>query len=121
MRAVVLRGGRLEVRDTADPVPRGGELLLRTISTAICASDVHYMDHPDVDTSGLFVWDADRDVVMGHEFVGEVVGQAVGWATSRLGLIVGLVFVVLGQVVGIRAAATVQDVNRSLVDLGRFG
>jgi len=55
-------------------VPREGELLVKTISTAICASDVHYMDHPDPnDESGLFVWDSDRDVVMGHEFVGEVV------------------------------------------------
>ncbi len=79
MRAVVLRGGRLEVRETADPVPRAGELLLRTISTAICASDVHYMDHPDPeDRSGLFVWDEDRDVVMGHEFIGEVVGLGPG-------------------------------------------
>ena len=76
MRAVVLRGGRLEVRETPDPVPGPGELLVRTVSTAVCASDIHYMDHPDPDdTSGLFVWDADRDVVMGHEFVGEVVGH----------------------------------------------
>jgi threonine dehydrogenase-like Zn-dependent dehydrogenase len=74
MRAAVLRGGRLEVRETADPVPGANELLVRTVSTAICASDIHYMDHPDpADTSGLFVWDLERDVVMGHEFVGEVV------------------------------------------------
>ena len=34
------------------------------------------MDHPDPnDTSGMFVWDADRDVVMGHEFVGVVVAH----------------------------------------------
>ena len=39
MRAVVLRGGRLEVRETPDPVAGPGELLLRTLSTAICASD----------------------------------------------------------------------------------
>jgi len=79
MRAVVLRDGRLEVRETPDPVPGEGELLLRTVSTAICASDVHYMDHPDPDdTSGMFVWDADRDVVMGHEFVGEVVAHGPG-------------------------------------------
>ena len=37
MRAVVLRGGRLEVRETPDPVPGPGELLLRTVSTAVCA------------------------------------------------------------------------------------
>jgi threonine dehydrogenase-like Zn-dependent dehydrogenase len=79
MRAVVLRSGRLEVRETADPVPRTGELLVRTVSTAICASDIHYMDHPDPgDTSGMFVWDPDRDVVMGHEFVAEVIAHGPG-------------------------------------------
>ena len=79
MRALVLRGGRLEVGETPEPVPGPGELLLRTVSTAVCASDIHYMDHPDPnDTSGLFLWDADRDVVMGHEFVGEVVGHGAG-------------------------------------------
>jgi len=48
VRAVVLRGGRLEVRETEDPVPGPGELLLRRLSTAICASDVHFMDHPEL-------------------------------------------------------------------------
>jgi threonine dehydrogenase-like Zn-dependent dehydrogenase len=78
MRAVVLRGGRLEVRDTADPVPGPGELLIKTLSTAICASDVHYMDHPELvtnDGTGRFVYDENRDVVMGHEFIGEVVAH----------------------------------------------
>ncbi len=42
VRAVVLRGGELTVRETADPVPGQGDLLLKTLSTAICASDVHY-------------------------------------------------------------------------------
>ena len=81
MRAVVLRGGRLEVRDTADPVPGQGDLLLRTLSTAICASDVHFMDHPEAgidDPTGRSLYDADRDIVMGHEFVGEVVGHGPG-------------------------------------------
>lgn len=81
MRAVVLRGGRLEVRDTADPVPGQGDLLLRTLSTAICASDVHFMDHPEAgidDPTGRSLYDADRDIVMGHEFVGEVVAHGPG-------------------------------------------
>jgi threonine dehydrogenase-like Zn-dependent dehydrogenase len=47
MRAVVLRDGELQVRDTADPVPGPGQLLLRPLSAAICASDVHYMDYPN--------------------------------------------------------------------------
>ncbi|WP_099039255.1 zinc-binding dehydrogenase [Mycobacterium neglectum] len=81
MRAVVLRGGELEVRDTADPVPGQGDLLLKTLATAICASDVHFMDHPELaidDPTGRSLYDADRDIVMGHEFVGEVVGHGPG-------------------------------------------
>jgi threonine dehydrogenase-like Zn-dependent dehydrogenase len=77
VRAVVLRGGHLEVRETPDPVPGPGELLVKTLSTAICASDVHYLDHPEIvdDGTGRFVYDENRDIVMGHEFVGEVVGH----------------------------------------------
>jgi threonine dehydrogenase-like Zn-dependent dehydrogenase len=80
MRAVVLRDGRLEVRETADPVPGQGELLLRTLATAICASDVHFMDHHDAVPEGGagMVYDADRDLVLGHEFVGEVIGHGPG-------------------------------------------
>ncbi len=73
MRAAVLRGGRLEVRETADPVPGRGELLVKPLSAAICASDVHYMDHPN--SAPRFAWDSDRDTIMGHEFIGEVVGH----------------------------------------------
>ena len=81
MRAVVLRDGRLGVREIADPVPGPGELLLRTLSTAICASDVHFMDHPEMgvdDPTGRSLYDANRDIVLGHEFVGEVVGHGPG-------------------------------------------
>jgi threonine dehydrogenase-like Zn-dependent dehydrogenase len=83
MRAVVLRDGRLDVREIADPLPGTGELLLRTLSTAICASDVHFMDHPEMgvnDPTGRSLYDPDRDIVLGHEFVGEVVGYGPGCA-----------------------------------------
>jgi len=73
MRAVVLRDNKLQVRETDDPVAGPGELLIRPLSAALCASDVHYMDHPN--SAPRFVWDADRDTIMGHEFVGEVVGH----------------------------------------------
>ena len=56
MRAVVLRDGKLDVRETADPVPGPGELLIKPLSAAICASDVHYMDHPN--SAPRFVWDS---------------------------------------------------------------
>lgn len=73
MRAVILRDNALEVRETPDPVPGPGELLIKPLAAAICASDVHYMDHPG--SASRFVWDASRDTVMGHEFVGEVVAH----------------------------------------------
>ncbi len=85
MRAVVLRDGRLGVREIDDPVPGPGELLLRTLSTAICASDVHFMDHPEMgidDPTGRSLYDADRDIVLGHEFVGEVIGHGTDCTTE---------------------------------------
>jgi threonine dehydrogenase-like Zn-dependent dehydrogenase len=85
----VLRDGRLDVREIADPVPGRGHLLIRTVATAICASDVHYMDHPEIaagDETGMFGYDPDRDVVMGHEFVGEVVGHGPGVDAARFPL-----------------------------------
>ena len=81
MRAVVLRNGELTVRETPDPVPGPGELLCKTLSTAICASDVHFMDHPALsidDPTGRSLYDSDRDIVLGHEFVGEVIGHGPG-------------------------------------------
>jgi threonine dehydrogenase-like Zn-dependent dehydrogenase len=81
MRAVVLREGRLEVRDTPDPVPGPGELLVRTVSTAICASDVRFMDHHDRVPAGGpagMVYDPERDIVLGHGFVGDVVAHGPG-------------------------------------------
>lgn len=84
MRAAVLRGGRIEVRETPDPIPGHGELLLKTLSTAICASDVHFMDHSAAgpDPTGRSLYDADRDIVLGHEFVGEVIGHGPGCSNS---------------------------------------
>jgi threonine dehydrogenase-like Zn-dependent dehydrogenase len=81
MRAVVLRNGELAVRQTPDPVPGDGELLLKTLSTPICASDVHFMDHPELaidDPTGRSLYDPDCDIVLGHEFVGEVIGYGPG-------------------------------------------
>jgi threonine dehydrogenase-like Zn-dependent dehydrogenase len=42
---------------------------------------VHFMDNPEVgidDPTGRSLYDADRDIVMGHEFVGEVIGHGPG-------------------------------------------
>ncbi len=78
MKAAVLRGGKVETRETSAPVPGPGQLLLKVLSCAICASDLHFMDNPEAvadDDSGLWDYRADADIVMGHEFLGEVIGH----------------------------------------------
>jgi threonine dehydrogenase-like Zn-dependent dehydrogenase len=85
MRAAVLYGGRVEVRETADPVPGPGEVLVRTLACGICASDLHFMDHPDADLeddTALSNYDATADIVMGHEFCAEVVEYGPGCSRS---------------------------------------
>ena len=77
MRAAVLREGTIEARDTEDPVPGPGQLLVRSLACGICASDIHFMDHPEGDAeddSGLSNYDPNADIVMGHEYCAEVVG-----------------------------------------------
>ena len=42
---------------------------------------MHFMDHPELaidDPTGLSLYDTDRDIVLGHEFVGEVMGRGPG-------------------------------------------
>ena len=76
MRAVTLKQGVLAVREIARPAPGSGQILVRTLACAICASDHHYMDHPEVareDRSGMRVDAPDQDVVMGHEYCAEIV------------------------------------------------
>jgi threonine dehydrogenase-like Zn-dependent dehydrogenase len=89
MRAAVLRGGAIEARETDDPTPGSGQILVRSLACGICASDIHFMDHPDGDTdddSGLSNYDADADIVMGHEYCAEVVDYGPGterrWRTG---------------------------------------
>lgn len=81
MRAAVLRRGRVEVRETDDPTPGAGQILVRSLACGICASDLHFMDHPDADAdddSGLSKHDPDADIVMGHEYCAEVVAYGTG-------------------------------------------
>ncbi|WP_216893462.1 zinc-binding dehydrogenase [Nocardia alni] len=81
MRAAVLRGGRVQARVIDDPVPGPGQLLVRSLACAICASDLHFMDHPEAgayDDTGMATYDQDVDIVMGHEYCAEVLDYGPG-------------------------------------------
>jgi threonine dehydrogenase-like Zn-dependent dehydrogenase len=81
MRAAVLHEGRIEVRETADPTPGAGQVLVKSLACGICASDLHFMDNPEGDAdddSGLSNYDPDADIVMGHEYCAEVVDYGPG-------------------------------------------
>ncbi|MFA5708716.1 zinc-binding dehydrogenase [Mycolicibacterium sp.] len=76
MRAMTYKNRRIEIAEVPMPVPGPGQLLVRTLACAVCASDHHYVDHPDVnaaDKSGMRVDAPDCDVIMGHEFCAEIV------------------------------------------------
>lgn len=84
MRAAILRDHLLVVDDIAEPVPGTGQTLVRTVACGICGSDLHFARHARqmVELAklggGFTTLDPDRDVVMGHEFVAEVLDHGPG-------------------------------------------
>ncbi len=84
MRAAVMRRHALVIDDVPTPLPRTGEVLVRTLACGICGSDLHALHHTEAlvegarRSGGPFVMDVDRDVVMGHEFCAEVVDYGPG-------------------------------------------
>ncbi|WP_159499683.1 zinc-binding dehydrogenase [Microbacterium sp. 18062] len=80
MKAAYVLDGEIHVGEIATPVPGEGQVLVRTLACAICASDLHFLHGGNemVEMSrkhggpyaGL---DLDKPVVLGHELVGEVV------------------------------------------------
>ena len=79
MQALVLRGTSLTVEEWPRPTPGPGEVLVRVLAAGICGSDVHAASHLEamVAETGPTSWyakvDLTKGVVMGHEFVAEVV------------------------------------------------
>lgn len=76
MRAITYKGRKIEIAEVPKPTPGPGQLLVRTLACAVCASDHHYVDHPDMnaaDKSGTRIDAPDCDVIMGHEFCVEII------------------------------------------------
>src|SRR5689334_11689664 len=91
MRAMVLRGTELAVEELERPAPGPGQVLAKVRACGICGSDLHVAKYAEAmiaatrksDPAGWSAMDLDQGVVMGHEFVAEVVecGEGVeGWS-----------------------------------------
>jgi threonine dehydrogenase-like Zn-dependent dehydrogenase len=84
MKAAYLLDRRISVGELDDPEPLTGEVLVRTLACGVCASDLHLVHHAErlMDWSrafdGPFQMDLERPVVLGHEFVGEIVDYGPG-------------------------------------------
>ena len=80
MRAAILENGQIRVGDMPDPTPKQGQVLVRTHRCALCASDAHFLCSGeqvvarDRELGGPYAGvDLSKPIVMGHEFVGEII------------------------------------------------
>lgn len=78
MRAVVMRDSAFSIEDRPIPAPGEGEVLLKTRLCGICGSDLHQFKHAgEIDRLAREMGGPGQDLakgmVLGHEYVGEVV------------------------------------------------
>lgn len=84
MRAVLLQDGKLQVEEIATPVPGAGEVLVKVLACGICGTDkscaIHGEDfnRASMGAFGEPMLDLSQPIVLGHEFVGEVVEYGPG-------------------------------------------
>lgn len=85
MKAAWVENGTVHVGDLPDPVPGKGQALVRTHACGLCASDQHFLKagRNIIDLSRRLggpyaALDFAKPVVMGHEFVGEVIDYGPG-------------------------------------------
>jgi threonine dehydrogenase-like Zn-dependent dehydrogenase len=88
VKAAVLRAGELVVDTLPDPQPGPLQTLVRTLACGICGSDLHFVHHGrrltelSAEGGGRGGLDHEQDIVMGHEFVAEVLEHGPGSAAS---------------------------------------
>jgi threonine dehydrogenase-like Zn-dependent dehydrogenase len=87
MKAAYIQDGAVHVGEMPDPVPARGQVLVRTHSCGMCASEQHFLHSGQhvIDLSRKFggayaSLDMTRPFVPGHEYVGEVVDYGPGSA-----------------------------------------
>jgi threonine dehydrogenase-like Zn-dependent dehydrogenase len=84
MKSVTCTNAKLEVVDRPTPTPAKGQLLINVLKCGICGSDLHARRHCDevagvmADSGYEAFMRSNQQVVMGHEFCGEVVDYGPG-------------------------------------------
>jgi 2-desacetyl-2-hydroxyethyl bacteriochlorophyllide A dehydrogenase len=85
MKAAYIQHGKVQVGEIPDPVPDTGQVLVRTHSCGMCASEQHFLHSGQhvIDLSRKFggayaSLDMARPFVPGHEYVGEVIDYGPG-------------------------------------------
>lgn len=85
MKAAYIQHGKVQVGEMPDPVPDTGQVLVRTHSCGMCASEAHFLHSGQhiIDLSRKFggayaSLDMARPFVPGHEYVGEVIDYGPG-------------------------------------------
>lgn len=79
MRAVVMHRGTLSLADVPIPKPGRGEVLVKTLATGICGSDLHTVAHGDKllasarAVAGIEIFNPDEQIVLGHEICAEII------------------------------------------------
>lgn len=81
MRAVVIRGGRIDVEEWPEPEPSAGQILIAPHATGICGSDLH-LRHALAELAAAAPEAPAAAIVPGHEFAGEVVAIGPGTVTD---------------------------------------
>src|SRR5262249_50986587 len=84
MKAVSCTQAKLDVVNLPTPTPAKGQLLVEVLRCGICGSDLHARHHCD-DVAGVMdavgygaFMRSDQEIVMGHEFCGEVLDHGPG-------------------------------------------
>ncbi len=84
MKAVACQNSQLELVDLPDPQPGPGQAVINVLGCGICGSDLHVRDHADAQADVLAeigyhgFMRSGQQVVLGHEFVGQVAGYGPG-------------------------------------------
>jgi threonine dehydrogenase-like Zn-dependent dehydrogenase len=84
VRAVVCKDAALSVAERSEPTPAKGQLLVEVLRCGICGSDLHARHQADdvAEVAAEVGYDdamrSDQEVVLGHEFCGEVLDHGPG-------------------------------------------